>query len=124
MEQRKAPGRRLETAPRHGQQEHSPDDIRTVPARPREPPPRSPEREGVLMAATMEKTSTPGIYRRGGRYVVVYRDDTGRQRKESTRTLDEARRRKAKRITQVDEDYLLPRPRQTFAAYAPKLSET
>ena len=76
------------------------------------------------MAAAMEKTSTPGIYRRGGRYVVVYRDDTGRQRKESARTLEEARRLKAKRITQVDEDDLRPRTRQTFAEYAPKWIET
>lgn len=41
-----------------------------------------------LMAAPMEKTKTPGIYRRGSRYVVVYRAG-GRQRKESARTLDE-----------------------------------
>ena len=31
------------------------------------------------------KTSVPGIYRRGSRYVVVYRDPQGRQRKRFAR---------------------------------------
>ena len=41
------------------------------------------------MAAPMKKTRHPGIYKRGSRYVVVYKVD-GRQRKESAHTLDEA----------------------------------
>lgn len=45
--------------------------------------------------AKLEKTGTPGIYRRGGRYVVVYRDPLGRQRKQAARTLAEARAVKA-----------------------------
>jgi integrase len=49
----------------------------------------------------MVKTKTPGIYRRGSRYVVVFRDGEGKQRKESARTLDEARALKAKRTTEV-----------------------
>ncbi len=56
---------------------------------------------GRLMAAPMEKTRHPGIYKRGARYVVVYRVD-GRQRKESARTLDEARRLKAARMADRD----------------------
>jgi len=40
--------------------------------------------------AAMVKTKTPGVFRRGSRYVVVYRVD-GRQCKESARTLEEAR---------------------------------
>src|SRR4051812_25087877 len=47
-------------------------------------------RAAGLMPAPMVKTKTPGIFRRGSRYVVVYRVD-GRQRKESARTLEEAR---------------------------------
>ncbi|WP_217913789.1 tyrosine-type recombinase/integrase [Miltoncostaea marina] len=43
------------------------------------------------MAAPLVRTSTPGIYRRGGRYVVVFRDHTGRQRRRSAATLAEAR---------------------------------
>ena len=44
----------------------------------------------------MEKTKTPGIYRRGGRYVVVWRH-RGRQHKSFHRTYDEAREAKGKR---------------------------
>ena len=43
------------------------------------------------MAAPFVRTSTPGIYRRGSRYVVTYRDPTGRRRKRSAATLAEAR---------------------------------
>ena len=53
------------------------------------------------MAAKLEKTRTPGIYKRGTRYAVLYRDSEGRQRQESARTLDEARRLKAARSTAV-----------------------
>ena len=42
-------------------------------------------------ARKLERTSDRGIYRRGGRYVVVYRDEQGRQRKRSCSTLAEAR---------------------------------
>lgn len=48
-------------------------------------------------APKMERTRTPGIFKRGGRYVVVYRDGTGRQHKESHRTLEEAREAKGRR---------------------------
>jgi integrase len=48
------------------------------------------------MAAKMERTSTPGIYRRGKRYVVVWRH-RGRQRKEFFGTLAEAREAKGRR---------------------------
>jgi hypothetical protein len=42
-------------------------------------------------APKLVKTSTPGVYRRGNRYVVVYRDPTGKQRKKFAKTLAEAR---------------------------------
>jgi hypothetical protein len=38
----------------------------------------------------LERTSVPGVYRRGSRFVVVYRSD-GRQRKQAAATLVEAR---------------------------------
>ena len=41
------------------------------------------------------KTTTPGIYKRGSRYVVRYRDPNGKQRKRFARTLAEARDLKA-----------------------------
>jgi integrase len=43
------------------------------------------------MSAPLVKTATPGIYKRGSRYVVVIRDPYGKQRKKSARTLAEAR---------------------------------
>jgi hypothetical protein len=50
------------------------------------------------MAAPMVKTKTPGVYERGNRYVLTYRVER-KQRWESFRTLDEARRAKAARQT-------------------------
>lgn len=46
--------------------------------------------------AKMEKTNTPGIYKRGSKYVIVWRH-RGSQHKESFRTLTEAREAKAQR---------------------------
>jgi hypothetical protein len=48
------------------------------------------------MAAKMEKTRHRGIYRRGGRYVVVWRH-RGKQHKSFHRTLEEAREAKGLR---------------------------
>lgn len=72
----------------------------------------------------MEKTGTPGIYRRGGRYVVVTRDGGGKQRKQFARTLAEARELKS--IAGADvargEDRRLSRV--TFAEYAREWLDT
>jgi integrase len=43
-----------------------------------------------VVAAPLERTSLPGVYRRGSRYVVVYRRD-GRQHRRSVATLVQAR---------------------------------
>src|SRR5262249_53701692 len=64
------------------------------------------------------KTKTPGIFRRGSRYVVVYRDADGRQRKESARTLDEARKIKAARTADVARGEFHPLSRERFRDYA------
>lgn len=48
------------------------------------------------MAAKMERTRYPGIYKRGSRYVVVWRH-RGQQHKESFHTLSEAREAQGKR---------------------------
>ncbi|MGI9020500.1 MAG: site-specific integrase [Solirubrobacterales bacterium] len=69
------------------------------------------------MAASMEETRHPGIFKRGSRYVVVYKVD-GRQRKESARTLDEARRLKAARMTDRDRGEFQEQSRVKFRAYA------
>jgi hypothetical protein len=73
--------------------------------------------EGDVMAAKMEKTRTPGIYKRGSRYVFAYRVD-GRQRWESCRTLDEARRAKAARATDIGRGEFEERSRITLHEYA------
>ncbi len=70
------------------------------------------------MAATLEKTSTPGVYRRGNRYAVIYRDGEGRQRQESARTYDEARRLRSTREAAVSEGSFQAQTRQRFAEYA------
>jgi integrase len=69
------------------------------------------------MAAKMEKTRTPGIFKRGGRYVFSYRVD-GKQRWESCRTLDAARRAKAARITDMGRGEFEQRSRITLHEYA------
>jgi hypothetical protein len=55
------------------------------------------------MAAKLEKTKTPGVFKRGNRYAVIYRDGEGHQRQESARTYDEARRLRSTREAAVAE---------------------
>ncbi len=72
------------------------------------------------MAARMERTKTPGVFKRGGRYVVTWRDAGGAPRKKSARTYDEARDLKRRMDQQArDGDAHLPaREQATLAAYA------
>jgi integrase len=49
----------------------------------------------LLAGRKLVRTSTPGIFKRGGAYCIVYRDPSGKQRKRSARTLAEARDLKA-----------------------------
>jgi integrase len=62
----------------------------------------------------MERTNYPGIYKRGSRYVVVWRY-RGRQHKESFRTLADAREAQGKRRQSGEKR---PHTRQTFEQYA------
>jgi integrase len=66
------------------------------------------------------KTSTPGIYKRGGRYVVRFRDSRGKQRKLFARTLAEARDVKAEKTTDVRRGEYRALSKVTFAEYAPE----
>lgn len=70
------------------------------------------------MAASLVKTNERGIYRRGSRYAVIYRDAEGRQRQESARTLDDARRLRRQRQATVDDGSYTPQTRERFADYA------
>jgi integrase len=69
------------------------------------------------MAAAMVKTRTPGIYRRGSRYVVVYRY-RGQQRKRFARTYAEARTLKATLGADVARGEHRELGKTTFEAYA------
>jgi hypothetical protein len=66
--------------------------------------------------AAMVRTRAPGIYKRGSRYVVVYRV-AGKQRKETLRTLDEARKLKAARQTDLERGEFNEQTRLTFGEY-------
>jgi integrase len=69
------------------------------------------------MAARLEKTRTPGIYRRGSKYVVVYWVD-GRQKRESAATMDAARRLKAARLADRNRGERFEASTERFADYA------
>lgn len=66
----------------------------------------------------LEPTATPGIFKRGARYVVVYRDPQGRPRKRFARTLAEARSVKSLTKADVDRGEYRVLSRVTFAEYA------
>jgi hypothetical protein len=68
------------------------------------------------MAAKLEKTRTPGIFKRGSRYVFSYRVN-GKQRWVSCRTLEEARRKKRNRETAVDSGSAPADPHITLPEY-------
>ena len=70
------------------------------------------------MSARLEKTSTPGIYRRGSRYVVTFRDRTGTPRKHSAATLAQARDLKASLTTDIRRGDYRPQTTITLAGYA------
>src|SRR6266571_4141438 len=77
----------------------------------------APMQEASLQDRRLSKTGTPGIYKRGGRYVVVFRDPNGRQRKRSARTLAQARDLKAALTADVRRGEYRPLSRVTFAEY-------
>ncbi len=70
------------------------------------------------MGAPLVATSTPGIYKRGSRYVVRYRDPHGRQRQRSAATLAEARSLRAAMVADVARGEYRALSRITFADYA------
>lgn len=69
------------------------------------------------MAAPTIKTKHPGIYKRGARYMIAYRAN-GKQRYETFRTLDEARRAKSARATDIERGEFDGRSRVTLREYA------
>jgi integrase len=75
------------------------------------------------MPAALEKTKTPGIYRRGNRYAVIFRDADGKQRQRTARTMDEARKLKAARTADVARGEFHEQSQVGFGEYAPKWVE-
>lgn len=65
----------------------------------------------------LEKTKHPGIYKRGTRYVVVYRDPAGQQRKRAATTMAEARAIKDSVRTDISRGEYVPQTKQTLADY-------
>lgn len=76
-----------------------------------------PSRAPASMAAKLEKTRTPGVYKRGNRYVVVYYVE-GRQRRESAPNFELARKLKAAREADVSRGEFHEQSRTSFAEYA------
>ena len=66
----------------------------------------------------LRRTKTPGIYKRGRRYYVVFRDAAGSQRKKSLATLADARAFKAQVAAAVYRGEYLSGPDVAFAEYA------
>jgi integrase len=75
------------------------------------------------VSARLVKTATPGIYKRGSRYVVTFRDPYGKARKKSARTLAEARALKAQLTADVRRGEYRALSKVTFVEYAPEWIE-
>jgi integrase len=70
------------------------------------------------MAAKLQQATTRGVFRRGSRYVVIFRDPDGRQRQESAPDLKAARRLRRRRTASVDDGSFQAQTRERFAEYA------
>ena len=75
------------------------------------------------MAAPFEKTRTPGVEKRGSRYVIRYRVE-GKPKYESFRTYDEARRAKSARQADIERGEFHEASRETLHAYISAWIET
>lgn len=88
------------------------------------PAPGSSRRRRRQDPRKLTKTATPGIFKRGGRYVVTGRDPNGRPVKRFARTLTEARDVKASQRADVSRGEYRERSKVTFAEYARTWVET
>jgi hypothetical protein len=74
--------------------------------------------KGGVMAAPLVPTSTPGIYKRGTRYVFRFRDPQGKVRQRSARTIGEAKRLRAETGADVIRGEYRAHSRVTLGDYA------
>ncbi len=72
----------------------------------------------MAAAAKMVRTKTPGVFKRGSRYAVTFRDADGKPRKESARTYDLARALKIERESEVARGAFVPAGKLSFHEYA------
>lgn len=72
----------------------------------------------------LARTKTPGVFKRGGAYVVRYRDATGRQKQRSARTYDEARKLRSALNTDVARGEHRELSRVKFTDYVDSWGET
>lgn len=72
----------------------------------------------MAAAAKMIRTKTPGVFKRGSRYAVTFRDADGKPRKESARTYELARALKIQRESEVAHGAFVPAGKLTFHEYA------
>lgn len=77
-----------------------------------------------MSAPAMERTKTPGVYKRGGRYVVTFTDPAGRRRKRFARTYKEAVRVKSELRTDVSRGDYREQQRVAFTDYAAEWIDT
>jgi integrase len=70
------------------------------------------------MAAPLVPTSTPGVYKRGSRYVFRFRDPQGKLRQRSARTIGEAKRLRAETGADVIRGEYRAQSRVTLGDYA------
>lgn len=75
---------------------------------------------GARVSAPLQKTKVPGVYRRGRRYAVLYRDPYGHQRSRAAATLAEARLLKSALTTDVARGEYRALSGTTFAEYLPE----
>lgn len=75
-------------------------------------------------APKLERTKTPGVYRRGGRYVVTFTDPAGRRKKRFARTYKEAVRVKSELRTDVGRGDYREQQRVAFSDYAAEWIDT
>jgi integrase len=78
----------------------------------------APMRKESSQKRPLVKTNERGIYKRGNRYVVVYRDPAGKQRKRFAKTLAEARVVKASLSTDMHRGEYVEEAKISFSDYA------
>jgi integrase len=75
-------------------------------------------RPGSSARRKLERTRTPGVYKRGGRFCVTFRDPSGVQRKRAAKTYSEAKNLKAALRADIARGEFRQLPRVTFENYA------